>query len=617
MVAWCRDNTLEKKQAVADGKARIEQLENKVRELGASSARLKVEISLLSAEVEKNQQSVDQAVALRTKQRAQFEAENQDLVNSISAVKSAIEVLSKTKGNGGAFIQLSRDQLPSLASSLKAQLSHQTALLEGTMTPAEQRLLQAFLQRGTGPSSEIFGILKQMQETFEKNLAGTSKSETENQLAHDELKAAKDTEIRAGQSQLEAKQQELANADAAAAQASQDMVDTKNTLGKDTEFLQVLGQKCEQSDKEYKDRKALRGRETEAVTKALEILSSQGAHALLGRSVSLLQEQSAVTHGRRTKAAAVLAAAAKRLNNPQLALLSTTVKLDAFERVKKAIDDMVLALIKQQEDEALKRDYCTAEFAKNEQQTEQKQRAKEDLIARSAGLQASIKQVDSEIAALNHDIDELKAQLKKAGEERESSRKSFAAIIADQRGTQDVLKDAIKVLTDFYAAAPAPAKAAGAGLIQVAVAGEPAGFKEYKNKGESTTVMVLLKQLLEDAKAAEAAAAKSDRDSQAAYEEVVKQTDVGVEAKKMAAADKAKAKAQAEEDVVQTRQSKHGVIQELDQLSDFNAQLHKSCDFVVNNFALRETARNQEVEALKQARAILSNSKATGFLQAA
>merc|ERR1719409_2192042 len=55
---------------------------------------------------------------------------------------------------------------------------------------------------------------------------------------------------------------------------------------------------------------------------------------------------------------------------------------------------------------------------------------------------------------------------------------------------------------------------------------------------------------------------------------------------------------------------------ELEQLSNYNAELHQSCDFVVKNFEVRQTARQEEVEALKQAKAILSGAKFESLVQA-
>merc|ERR1712117_380460 len=90
-----------------------------------------------------------------------------------------------------------------------------------------------------------------------------------------------------------------------------------------------------------------------------------------------------------------------------------------------------------------------------------------------------------------------------------------------------------------------------------------------------------------------------------------------IEAKSRDIVNKSEEKAKAETDLVETKESKEAVLLELEQLSNYNAQLHQSCDFVLKNFDLRQTARDEEVEALRQAKAILSGAKFEEFLQRA
>jgi len=68
---------------------------------------------------------------------------------------------------------------------------------------------------------------------------------------------------------------------------------------------------------------------------------------------------------------------------------------------------------------------------------------------------------------------------------------------------------------------------------------------------------------------------------------------------------------------VEAKKNKGKVMTELEQLSNMNAQLHSSCDFILKNFELRQSARDEEVQALRQAKDILSGSNFAEFLQAA
>merc|ERR1711930_39481 len=94
---------------------------------------------------------------------------------------------------------------------------------------------------------------------------------------------------------------------------------------------------------------------------------------------ALLQEESRVQSARRTQAASLLKAVADKHNNPRLATLAAKVRLDAFTRVKKAIDDMIATLLKEKEDEIKHKDFCVKELNENQLQTERKTREKEDI----------------------------------------------------------------------------------------------------------------------------------------------------------------------------------------------------------------------------------------------
>merc|ERR1712178_240711 len=148
---------------------------------------------------------------------------------------------------------------------------------------------------------------------------------------------------------------------------------------------------------------------------------------------SLLQKESSMNSDRRALASKVLLNAAHKSHNPRLATLAVRVRLDAFTRVKKAIDDMVAQLLKEKDDEIKHRDFCVEEFNTNELQTEKKEREKQDLTAKIEDLELTIKQLTEAIDALKAEIVEMQVQLKRAGEDREKENKEFQMTVADQR----------------------------------------------------------------------------------------------------------------------------------------------------------------------------------------
>merc|ERR1719155_418211 len=378
----------------------------------------------------------------------------------------------------------------------------------------------------------------------------------------------------------------------------------------------MLKEKCSMTDGEWEERQKTRQLEMEACSKALAVLSSDDAHDLFTKTFnpSFVQKESAMHSERRTQASKLLSDIAQKTQNPRLATLAVRVRLDAFTRVKKAIDDMISQLLKEKEDEIKHKDFCVEEFNTNELETQKKEASKADLTATIEDLENTIKELTEAIDKLKAEIAEMQVQLKRAGEDREKENKEFQMTVADQRATQKLLTAALNILKGFYAK-----KAAAALLQSTQPAGPPPppGFEAYKKNAAAPGVMGMIQQIINDAKAMEAEAIRSEEDAQKAYEEFVKDTNASIEEKSKDIVNKSESKAKAESDLVEAKENKEAVMLELEQLSNYNAELHSSCDFIMKNFDLRQTARDEEIEALKQAKAILSGAKFEAFLQSA
>merc|ERR1740133_814060 len=113
----------------------------------------------------------------------------------------------------------------------------------------------------------------------------------------------------------------------------------------------------------------------------------------------------------------------------------------------------------------------------------------------------------------------------------------------------------------------------------------------------------MIEQIIEDAAAMEQEALKGEKEAIGAYEVTVAETKASVDEKAKDIATKQGTKAKTEEELVETTKD--------------NAEVHTSCDYVLKNFDIRQKARDEEVEALKQAKAILSGAKFSAFLQSA
>ena len=130
-----------------------------------------------------------------------------------------------------------------------------------------------FKQSYAPQSGQVFGILQQMFEIFETNLAAAQKEEMAAQKAYEEPKASLEAEIAAAQELKDKKEGELADTDELNAAAKLDLENTKAKLDADAKYLMVLKEKCSLTDQEWEQRTKVRRRGGYR----LRVLSTRGA----------------------------------------------------------------------------------------------------------------------------------------------------------------------------------------------------------------------------------------------------------------------------------------------------------------------------------------------------
>jgi hypothetical protein len=619
MGCWCETNTREKSKSIKDAEQSIADSTSAIEEHTAISSRLNTEIKQLESEVAHNNRALDQATALRAKQLAEFNAEEKDMIQSISALKSAVVVIGKKAAAESALMQDTSTAMD-VAVLLDDQMRRHKAILGDSLSPEQRMIIKkfakspdAFLQSSQPAAGEVFGVLKQMKETFQANLASSQKEESRNQQAYEDLKAAKKEEIDAGQSLLDTKYVELGTNDEKNACAKENLADTQKVLEADTAFLVSVKQQCATLDQQYEERTKSRQDEIQATSKALAFLSSDDARDMFSRTLNFAQIRMHSEH--RINMYGKLMSLANKFNDPRLSTLATQAKLDAFKKVKAAVNNMISSLTKEKEDEIKHKDFCVTELNSNERDIELKERDKSGLKAKIDDLLSTIDELDKAMEVIKSEIAEMHTQMKRAGEDREKENKNFQMEVSDQRATQKLLNAALGVLKGFYNKA-ALVQNVNLNKKQPDDNSAPPQFKPMKRNAASGGVMGMLQQIIHDAKMMEKEAIQGEDQAQKAYEAFVKDTNFSIEQKSRDLVNKAEEKGKTEQEKVETKKELSSVMGELESLYSANADLHKSCDFILKNFQLRQTARDEEIQALRDALAMFSGaSPGTLFLQ--
>jgi len=228
----------------------------------------------------------------------------------------------------------------------------------------------------------------------------------------------------------------------------------------------------------------------------------------------------------------------------------------------------------------------------------------EDLTAKIEDLAQQITGLTEEIANANTAIGSARKEIKKAGEDREAENALFQTEVQEQRATQVVLAKALAKLNQYYAK-----KAAFLQLQNGQKQTPPVAFTPYNKNAGSSPVLALINKIVEDSKAIESEAMKDEQTAQANYETFVADSNSSIKALQDEIASNSEAKANKEGDKVNTESAKADATKELEMLAAYKADLHQSCDFTMANFEVRQQAMTDEIEAIAEAKAILSGAK--------
>merc|ERR1719265_394468 len=230
-------------------------------------------------------------------------------------------------------------------------------------------------------SGEIFGILKQMKESFETNLEGSRKDEAESSKSYAELKSAKEMEIKAAAEKAFNKEAEAANALKKNAESKEGLENTRKALEADTTFLASLKKQCAKMDEDWEARSKMRGEEIAAVSDTIAFLTDDDARDLFSKSLGFLQlhAQSQRNAAQRAQAVQFLSDAGRKLNSPRISYLATRMRFDPFGKLRDGIDNMVGALGKEKTDEIHHKDDCVSDLNQNDKQTTERTEHKSDV----------------------------------------------------------------------------------------------------------------------------------------------------------------------------------------------------------------------------------------------
>eukprot|EP00746_Dinoflagellata_sp_MGD_P000904 gnl/MRDRNA2_/MRDRNA2_101685_c0_seq1.p1 gnl/MRDRNA2_/MRDRNA2_101685_c0~~gnl/MRDRNA2_/MRDRNA2_101685_c0_seq1.p1 ORF type:complete len:668 (+),score=206.70 gnl/MRDRNA2_/MRDRNA2_101685_c0_seq1:66-2069(+) len=604
LTCWCTENDQEKTKAIELGNERIASLTASIEGYSAQSSQCETQIKTLSKKGEQLSSALEEATGIRSKEQAEFEAEEQESISTIGSLKSAVETMAKSQG-GASLLQLQ--------SKLQHHMRRNTGFLRQQHLSALALLQQqGALSRGSQPASgQIFGILSQMKESFEQNLASAQKDEAKAKEEFESLKAAKTAEIKATASLSDTKSVELADASDKKAMAKQDLKDTQAKLKADTEFLLNLKLKCQKADQEYEARQKMRMDEITAVAETIQILTNDEAQQTLSKSQTFMQTsflQLRSTSGVRAmrarressmfreKAARLLQKTGVKLHSTQLVAFAAMTRAGVFDKIREKMTKLIAELKKTKIGEEKEKNTCQSQLKQNARDVKAKTTDKADSEQEIADLESLLGKLTDDIESAKAAIMSTQVEMKNADMNREAESKDFQVTVQDQRATQTILAKALQRLKEFY-----ERKA----LLQSSEYQNPPEQAEYKKSGGASGVLAMLEHILNESKELEKKALEAENEANQAYETFVKDSNAAISALSKDIVSKKEAMAKADQEKVEYSEDLKQTVNDLLKLGEFAAALHQDCDWLLKNFDERQSALQEEIDALNGAMAIL------------
>merc|ERR550537_1169129 len=563
----------------------------------------------LTSKISASESDLADASKIRKKENADFLAAEKELVDTVDGLGRAVVVLKRNM----AFVQAGnfpKKELSLMATSL-------SKIVEASwVNEHDRKVVQSLLQTGDGDedlsfqpqastssydsqSGGIVDTLEDMREKAEESLSSTRKDEMEAAHAFALLKQSLEDEISVSKKQLSQATLQKSTTEEDLHAAEEELTTTKKVLADDESYLAELKESCSAKATAWSIRQKDAGEETDAIEKAKEILSTGVKVFLQTSSMTRTKDEDVEQAQRRAAAVRTLRTLAKKYNTFGLLELSMSAQSDPFGKIRGLIESIIAKLTKEAAEEADLKSFCDEETAESKKKQADLSAKLDKTNARIAKAVASKAKLTEDIKVLEEQIAEIDAADAEATKIRGEEHEEYLKSSKDLKDSAEAVAKAISVLTEYYSSAS---------FVQTK---EEPTFASNKGDIASTITSMLevaesdLSKLLAETEAAESSAL-------AAFEELTKENKVS-KSTKMADA-KAKAQEVKSTDVALSnyKEDKTSLTSELDAVLAYLDKLKPQCETKVMSYAERKAKREAEIEGLKEALAVLSE---TAFLQ--
>lgn len=645
-MCFCTGGTADLEKTVLDASTSIKTLTARSAEFSSEKETLVQDIASHKEDLAAATKDLEEAATIRAKEKADFEEEYSAKKSSADALAKAVPAIEK--GLGGSLLQ---SEGGGILLTLKKALGLSQQLTEGN-----RRTILAYLNGKMSPAgsgSEVVGMLKAMLDEFTRASAELAASEAAADKAFGQMKATKEKDVSFAKDAIETKKTRSGALAVEIVQTKNGLEDSTEELAKTQKFLATLSEQCAAKKKDWDYRTNMRAQEKAAIGQAIAILNDDDALDVFKKAASAFVQthRTGFLQAGKPKTAAVIQKVqsiltsvmkAQKDRSHQLEMIQYTLSSKGavdFSAVVKMVDEMVAVLEKQIKDDSTHKDWCIKELT----EADKNMKAVTD---KAAQVESSIEELTDyaeslteDLAALKEDIASLDKDVASATEDRKAEHAEYVEELSLTETAIQLIAKAKNRLQKFYnpTVYKAPPKVEKSMEEKIIAGGSsaltqaemkfdmpdelaflqahvkqpeaPATYGEYKPKGgKSGGVMALMDMISGELVSSKSTISFEEKTAQKAYLEFMSESQVTRSQTLKTLTEKESSKADIGSRITAAKEAKAVTYQEMENVHGLTSSLHGNCDFIVGNFESKVAARKQEIEGLKNAKAVLSGA---------
>mmetsp|Transcript_159311 Transcript_159311/g.293621 ORF Transcript_159311/g.293621 Transcript_159311/m.293621 type:complete len:682 (+) Transcript_159311:63-2108(+) len=605
--AFCDDFSTKIDFEIKTAASEIESLKADAAKETAAIEAFDSKIEELSGSIASDESDLKAATKIRAEEAAEFAAQKTELQEIMGTLSRAISILERELSKSGAsMLQLQSAGSITHALAALVQASVLSSTNAGKITAFAQSLQEDGDEELDAPAGAVYesksgGIVDTLEDLLAKaqsQLADLQKTETESLHNFQMLKQSLTDQMEYASSDMADAKKGLAASKEALAVATGDLAVTTKDYEADKASKAGTAERCATAASDYEAGKKSREEELATIMKAAKIgaekCGGKGQEIVYGSFVQISRSQFQSSAALANfEAVHFVRDLARKHHSPELVQLALRMAhamhmggrqgQDPFSKVKGLIMDMIEKLSEDAQADASQKAYCDKETGETQTTMQEKSSSIEKLTTKIDVATAATSKLKSEVAALEKELAELAKSQAEMTATRQEEHATFVEDKAAMEAGVEGVKQALKVLKDYYASdgKAHSAATAGEGIISLLEVCE----SDF-TKGLSQMIAI-------------------EETSASTYETTTKENDITKVTKEQSVKYKTKESAKLDKDIAELSSDRSGEKAELAAKTEYLGKLMKMCIAQPETYTERKSRREAEIAGLKEAMAIL------------